>query len=80
MFQNLIVWVYKIDTNETNNLAFIQKKIKIHKDAIIEYDKDNSEKDLKNIESFLKLKQTATYSEYIKSIRKLPLGAKVIVG
>ena len=78
-FENSIV-NQKIDKEEFSNLSFLQDKIKLFKESIIAYDKDNSEKDLKNIESFLKLKKTATYSEYIKSIRKLPLGAKVTVG
>lgn len=70
----------KIGKTTIDTLKFIQDKIKLHKSEILKFDKENADRDLQNIDSFLKLTKNNTYAEYIEKLRNLPFGAKVIVG
>jgi hypothetical protein len=70
------LWNFR--NSDYKNLNFLQKKIKTYKGKCLQY--DNTEENRKRIDTFLRLNSKDTYSEYISTLRDLPLGAKVIVG
>lgn len=61
-------------------LEEIQELIKKNKKTILKYEPEKLVKNKEIINSFLKLDNNISYAKYIRSMKKLPIGAKAITG
>jgi hypothetical protein len=71
------MWNY---SHSSVKLKEIQSYIKNNKKYIIKYEPEKIKENTELLNSFLKLDENISYGEYIRSIKKLPIGAKAHTG